>query len=620
MRSIKAQDRELELWYRRIKDGEIKLPRFQRHESWDRHRITSLLNNIIHNLPLGVTLILEVDKEQFISKYIKTAEHNTPYPRVIEHLLDGQQRLTAFWRAVYNNYETYSYFVYLKKYDQVWVKENGTSNDEEVEDQMYVYCQARWIKKDGAKMPLWADRPEDCLKRGCIPFHLLRPDDIALEIETWIKSATEYLRPSTGIESFEEKYDIYSENKKEISDKIKDLREIVKHYNLPYLALPSETPKDTSLNVFINMNTNSKPLSQFDIIVAEIEGVKDTSLHDYLNELDSKFPHIKNYFELSYLILYTSALIQEKLPNKKGIWDMDKRKVIDNWDILEKGLSRMTKFLESQNLYDRQRLPTNAILAVIAAVFAMFPDSGDIAGKTEVLLKKYLWSAFFTDRYENSAAGRAYADFIAIKNYLLGAKKQEGKSYIEASIPVLNRTLFPISTPDELLTIGWPKNETIRGRGILAVANYFGANDFADDSKVTIENIKERHYHHIYPDALVIEAKEQYPEELQASLALNCSLITGLTNLKIGRKDPMQYLKDRYNWVDEKIIEQRLSSHLIPKNELEVGSYENMEAKDRADKIKIDYLNFIQTRALLIHSAVEKLVSGKEVFVSDIMS
>ena len=42
------------------------------------------------------------------------------------------------------------------------------------------------------------------------------------------------------------------------------------HYNLPFLGLPSSTTKDTALEVFINMNTNSKPLSQYDIIVAEI--------------------------------------------------------------------------------------------------------------------------------------------------------------------------------------------------------------------------------------------------------------------------------------------------------------------------------------------------------------
>ncbi len=613
MRSIKAQDRELELWYKRIKDGEIKLPRFQRREAWDRNRITSLLNTVIHNLPLGVTLLLEVDKEQFISKYIQTAEKEPPFPRVIEHLLDGQQRLTAFWRALYNNYDREKYFIYLKSYDQIWTKDNHSNHEKDDEDQVMVYCQTRWTRKSGTKMPLWADDSQECLKRGCIPFDLMKPIDISFEIKNWIQQSTEYLKPKAGTVDFEDEYEKYSEFKKGLSDIISQFREIVKHYNLPYLSMPSDTSKGISLNVFINMNTNSKPLSQFDIIVAEIEGVKDTSLHDLQEELNTKYPDVQNYFDLSYQLLYTSALIQDKLPNRKGIWEMDKAKLVDNWEIMEQGLEKMAIFLKSQNIYDRQRLPTNAVLAVIAAIYAISPDKGDFAGKRDVLLKKYLWSSFFTDRYENSAASRAFADFIAMKNYLSGAVRKDGKPYTESNIPVLNRTLFPVSSPDELLTAAWPKNETIRGRGILAVANYFGAYDFADGSKVSLENLKHRHYHHIFPDALIEEVKKFYPDDIKSYLALNCALITGDTNLKIGRKDPMKYLKDRYDWVDEKIIEQRLTSHIIPRAELEVGDYEDTNDKVRADKIKKDYEDFLQIRALLISKAVEKLVYGEDV-------
>lgn len=39
------------------------------------------------------------------------------------------------------------------------------------------------------------------------------------------------------------------------------------------------------------------------------------------------------------------------------------------------------------------------------------PDSGDKRGQDELLLKKYIWYGFFTDRYENSAATHAYEDF-----------------------------------------------------------------------------------------------------------------------------------------------------------------------------------------------------------------
>ena len=62
--------------------------------------------------------------------------------------------------------------------------------------------------------------------------------------------------------------------------------------HLPFLALPSNTPKDIALRVFINMNTNTKPLSLYDVIVAEIESVKGVSLHDLQNTLNEKHPKI----------------------------------------------------------------------------------------------------------------------------------------------------------------------------------------------------------------------------------------------------------------------------------------------------------------------------------------
>ena len=80
--------------------------------------VTSFLNTIINNLPVGVTLALEVaGKEKFESRYIVSADPGSP-GTVTQHLLDGQQRLTAFWRSMHNNYESETYFVYLPQFDR----------------------------------------------------------------------------------------------------------------------------------------------------------------------------------------------------------------------------------------------------------------------------------------------------------------------------------------------------------------------------------------------------------------------------------------------------------------------------------------------------------------------
>ena len=47
--SSKAQDRTLGVWFQNIQQGMVKLPRFQRYEAWDKHRISSFLNTVINN-------------------------------------------------------------------------------------------------------------------------------------------------------------------------------------------------------------------------------------------------------------------------------------------------------------------------------------------------------------------------------------------------------------------------------------------------------------------------------------------------------------------------------------------------------------------------------------------
>ncbi len=607
MPSSSAQDRQVSVWFQKIENGDIKLPRFQRPQSWDKNRICSLLDTVTQNLPLGVTLLLDVDKEQFVSRYLATAPETNV--RVTEHLLDGQQRLTALWRTLHNNYEGVKYFIYFSKYDRY---NNNTSKEEET----YVFCRARWENKKGNKMPLWADLPKESFNRGLIPMELFRPGDVSSEYEEWVQEATSSLEPSSDSENYKLELKEWMESNNEVTKTIRDYRETITHFNLPYLALPSQTTKETALKVFINMNTNSKPLSQYDIIRAEIEGVKGVSLDDYQGKLNAENPNIQYYFELPFLILATSALMQDKLPNQRGMWDMQKDTMIENWETMTDGLNKMAVFMETQGIYDKGRLPTNAVLAVIAALYTHIPENLDARGKFEILLKKYLWSSFFTDRYENSAATYAYNDFTALKNIITGRKKDNDAFWQESDVAVLNRVQYPLSTEDELIRVGWPKRENIRARAIMAVFSKLGAKDFADGSQLSRQQLIDgrRQYHHVFPDALLKEA------EVESSLALNCSLITDKTNLNISNKEPLQYLKERYNWTSEDIVNERLQSHLIPVAELKRGGYKDMTDDERTAKITSDFEEFIIKRASYVVKAIESLTDGRDIVASEIIN
>lgn len=590
--SSKAQDRTLGVWFQNIQQGMIKLPRFQRFEAWDRGRIASFLNTIINNLPVGVTLALEVaGAEKFESRYIATSDPAGP-GTVTQHLLDGQQRLTAFWRSMHNNYEWETFFVYLPQFDR---GESKSGADAEIR------CIPRWVNKHQLRMPRWAEEPAKCLERGLIPVSLLRPGDLSKTIEHWLDEAARPLKPLPTEDDAFAKLEKFGDFKKQLLSEITTLRERVTHFNLPYLSLPADTSKDVALQVFINMNTNSKPLSLYDIIVAEVESVAEKSLHALEASLNDKCPTARRYGNVSDLILSTSALLQEKLPNTRGMIEMDKKQLLQNWPKLERGLERMASFLDSQRVFDEARLPTNAVLAVIAAAYELIPDHGDFLAKAEKLLRRYLWSAFFTDRYENTAASRAFADFKAIKALL----KNPGFTDAElATVPALNRSEFPLADVDSLMAAGWPKAAGIEARAILAVTTYLGAIDFADHKPATYVSIQKREYHHVFPDALLSEA------EISSYLALNCALITWKTNRMIGRKDPLDYLKERVQWADEGVVRARLESHLISYELLSKAHYAAIDGAAFKQKLTDDFNLFLRDRANLVVAAMGELAAG----------
>ena len=121
-----------------------------------------------------------------------------------------------------------------------------------------------------------------------------------------------------------------------------------------------------------------------------------------------------------------------------------------------KGQSELASTLQAPKSL---KLPTNAVLPVVAAAYELIPDDGDFLAKAEKLLRRYIWSAFFTDRYENTAASRAFADFKGIKE-LLGNPDFTDEQL--QSVPVLNRREHPLADVDSLMVAGWPKVQELR--------------------------------------------------------------------------------------------------------------------------------------------------------------
>src|SRR5205807_209449 len=146
------------------------------------------------------------------------------------------------------------------------------------------------------------------------------------------------------------------------------------------------------------------------------------------------------------------------------------------------------------------------------------------------LLRRYVWRAFITTRYEYAAATSSFQDFRG----LLPAVQSGGE--IEPTAEILT---MPLPEIEEIKMAGWPKKRERLARATLAVTFLGGAYDIADGSVISAANAPHREYHHLFPVAYL---RDGGIDEGSASVALNCALITWRTNRAISAKAPLTYL------------------------------------------------------------------------------
>lgn len=554
---MKAQDRAVRDWLTKIRTRQILLPRFQRHyEAWGSNITTDFLTSVMRGLPVGSALILQVGGKElpFYSHEIFGAPEEGE--RVTELLLDGQQRLTALWRSLTDNYSGKTYLVKIE--DQ--------KNPE-------VIGVTRW-ERNGKKFPLWVDQPRECWKRQLVPLKLLNPSPLD--------------QPNN--ETIYQKWaDIASDGEvalaREIDTVITHLRERMAYFNLPYLFLPSETPKDVAIEVFVKLNTTLVRLTAFDIIVAQLEAATGEPLHDLIASLNSSVPEIIHYTEPSNLVLSVDALLQDKPPNQRGYFDLNLNKFVEDWSKIVEGTKECVQFLRDEMIIDRDRLPIETVLAPLIALWVEAPETPNERGNTRILLRKYLWRAFFTERYDRAVPTAILQDYRVLKKIILGKGE-------EIEVPCFDEDEYPLPNVEEIIRSRWPRYKDRLARALLLLTMRGGAEDIKDGASLSLANVQQRHYHHLFPIAWL---REKDPDANPNS-ALNCILINRRTNSEILAKEPIKYLLETCEASDlgESEIRRRLQTHFVDFDLLAQG----------------DYGKFLDGRTKTCESAIKSLCDG----------
>ena len=541
---MEARSKTIAQWFSMIEQGQIVLPRFQRHEAWRHTQIVGLLENVLRepSLPIGALLILEIgDSEPFYSRPIVGAPVPSGKPQM--HLLDGQQRVTTLWRSLKGNYEEFGIYVSLDPQEQP----EGEEETSPAPDIPRVERVKRWDRK-GILQPVWADDPVQTYERGLIPITALCPGaEGEKKLEEWLKA----IKESGGDPS-------------PPHGRIYNLRQRVATYMIPFLSLGVGTGRETALDVFIKMNTSASPLKDFDIVVAQLEEATGESLHDKVQELLELEPSGREYGKIEDIILSMAALIIGKPPLKKTYLEKSFGEELGQvWPKVITGYRNGLAFLRDEAMFHEKLLPTDVAVYLVCALWAGVPEHGsDAVGNARGLIRRALWRACYTDRYSRTSATRAFADYRSISRLIANPSDDVRCELFEEGLP----------PSEELIRAGWPGRKDRLPRAILATALRAGGHDFADGASVSPNNVGKREYHHLYPvGVLGGDRKDE-----RVNRALNCALISWTTNRKVGAKTPREYIEKRAEaaHLGETEVRQRLESHLIPYDMLIAGDYD----------------------------------------------
>ena len=528
---MKFTGRSLYEWMNVVNAHEVVLPIFQRHEAWSNVQIKGLLENVLHNLPAGTVLVLEVgESPPFRSRPIEGVPPTKG--KATEHLLDGQQRITALWRSLHDSYEDRTYFVVVR--------------DDKNPDEL---PRIESFKRKES----WINKPGDIWRKGMIPLHVLSPDNEG-GFSEWVKSV----------------------GNNEIWEYGTELRLKFSSFDIPVLSLPKSTPKEVALDVFIQMNTSYSRLTAYDITVAQVAKDTEKSFHEMVDQLQQEVPTVGAYMDPEKLVLPVAALLMDKTPSMKTFLTKDfYDNITDTWDKTVKGIKKAITFLEEESIFDGKRIPTDVALYPLSALWANVDDDADSEGNARIILRRYLWRAFCAERYEK---GTTHSK--ALTDYRQMLKLLENKS--SNNLEIFDDVESPLPSEDDLKSAAWPKRKDRLARAILAVSLRSGGIDFADGKKVSSkDDLAGREYHHIFPREWLENKKHT-----NINLALNCALVGWKINRKMSSKPPSKYIDERMQKSvhGEEEIRSRLDSHLISFDKIQKENYEEF-LSDRAERI-----------------------------------
>lgn len=519
---MKTNDRALTDLMKAVDGGAAQLPDFQRGWVWDDGRIKALILSVIHNFPVGAAMFLEYGNESIHFKH-KPIEGSAANPDIEpdELILDGQQRLTSLYNALYSKNPVHTRTDKGKEIDRYYYLDIEKALDPNANDEDIVVSipATKQVTTDfGRKIEKDLSTRQDEFKLKMFPLNIILNSN---EEQGW---QNEY-------------YAYYNYDRPVIQQFTELFSKIItptQKYAMPVILLDKETPKEAVCQVFENVNTGGVSLTVFELVTA-IFAMDDFPLRRDWKERKEK------YFSSDLLNIVTATDFLSALTllstfkaggtvscKKKDVLALSLMSYKKYADDLCNGFSVADKLLQEERIFSSRDLPYSTQLIPLAAICTVLMEGNKIyTTNVKNKVKQWYWCGVFGELYGSANETRYANDITQVIKWITA----------DDDLPKTVTDFF--FNPTRLLSLQSRQSAAYKGIMALILKNH--ARDFISGAEMDFSTYSNEKIdiHHIFPKDYCIGKRY---DKLKWNSIVNKTPISANSNREIGGVAPSAYL------------------------------------------------------------------------------
>lgn len=568
-----------------IEKHDAVLPNFQRAWVWEPEMVRDLLISVAHLYPAGSLLTMPVSSTHFALRAFEGAGEFTSHDRPNLMILDGQQRLTSLYQALYRREgvqvkrQTYHFYLDIRL---LMSESAGTAASSPFSQALF------YVKEEASGKRVRYDRiqplyplttQEDELAAGCLPLNLLF--DTSNALTAWQNA---YL-----VRNSQKDMDEFLRLQADWARLVDPWLNSMKSYPFPEVQLDANMPLGAICHIFEKVNSTGVALDVFDLCTAILwakgfalneEWKKTCKGLDQANFLSMLPRPLSGTYFLQAIALLDSlerkrSASRERIAvacRKEDLMALSVETVKKWWGVLVEGYKEASKFMTNEGILDERILPYTTLIFPLAAIFAdvLHRKGAAHIGAAWPKVAQWYWCSVFSQRYSSHVETAAAQDFEEVLAWIEGGTQ-----------PYVVRTFnFRSDALQEITSI---RNAIYKG--ILCLLVRDGARDFGGGGKLSTDlfyDTKQDH-HHIFPTDVLKQMGVQ--SDRRTDTIINKTLISASVNRSISNKHPSRYVQMLIEKVGQQTTDEILHSHRINPALLKQDNWEAF-LQDRRERLR----------------------------------